>query len=275
MIRLTIALLLLGLGPALGPGQPVAESPSNPTAQNIVLIHGLGSSAGVWDEVVPLLAGSLKVWLFELPGHGSTAPVTDSTILRLADLLGEFIATNQIVYPTLVGHGMGGLIAMRFTFDHPAEVYRLVVIDAAPRQLATAEEKVTITRQIMANYDQFVAGRFLNMSPVAEVTDRIVDQALRTDSASFISLLLSSFDFDLTEELPRQAVPILVVGSSLLFPDPDRTRETLDQLGFGRARTVSFKRVDQAGHFIMLERPVHLASVILAFAVIDHDHHDH
>jgi pimeloyl-ACP methyl ester carboxylesterase len=237
--------------------------------REIVLIHGLGASAAVWDEVKPYLMGSMAVWTYELHGHGETQPMADPSVAREAEALAAFLRERDIVYPTLVGHGLGGMVAMRYTFDHPAVVYRLVVIDAAPRQLATEEEKRFVALSLLQDYDRFVAARYASYSPRDDISRRIVDMALKTHEATFIALLMSSFDFDLTDEMARQAVPILVLGSEMLFPAGSDTRTVLDQLGYGQARTVAFKRVAGAGHYVMLERPVHTASVLLAFAVTE------
>ena len=62
-------------------------------------------------------------------------------------------------------------------------------------------------------------------------------------------------------------MPILVIGSNFLFPEPARSRARLDELGFDTARTISFKHVPGTGHFVMLERPAYVASVILFFII--------
>jgi pimeloyl-ACP methyl ester carboxylesterase len=233
----------------------------------IVLVHGLGSSAAVWDELVPYLQGC-EVWTYELPGHGSSPPLPGLTLSTAVEDLARFIAEHDIVYPSLVGHAMGGVIAMRYALDHPRDVKRLVVIDAAPKQLATPEQKMQITDGLTKDYDRFVARMFLNMSPRKDVTERVLDQALRTDSASFITLLMSSFDFDLTADLPGLTPPLLVIGSQLFFPDKDNVRSELDRMGFLLAPTINFKRLADIGHFPMLEQPAYLASIIRAFILL-------
>ena len=122
---------------------------------------------------------------------------------------------------------------------------------------------------LLHDYDRFVAESYARMSFDPEITRRVVDQALKTDRASFTSLLMSSFSFDLTEELPRQAVPILLVGSAMLLPSDQNIPQQLDALGYGDARTISFKRVDRTGHFIMIEQPDFLASLIMAWCQLN------
>jgi len=237
----------------------------------IVLVHTIGSSAEVWHAVATRLKESFRVYVYELPGHGATPPRPGLSIADAAADLERFIDDNNLVYPTVVGHGMGGLIAMSYVFDHPAMVKNLVVIDAAPRQLADADQKIEISKQLLTNYDQFVAGYFMQLSQREDIADRLVDQALRTHQASFTELLMSSFDFDLSEELPLQAVPILVVGSGMLFPDPrtEAVMARLGAIGYASTRNLNYKVIPASGHFVMLEKPAFLSSVIAAYAAMD------
>jgi pimeloyl-ACP methyl ester carboxylesterase len=265
---LVVATAAAVLAPALATAQVGWD---NRYQQELILIHSIGSSASVWDEMVPFVSSGMTVWTYELPGHGTTPPISSPTIEKIADGLADFIREHGIDYPALVGHGMGGMIAMQYTFDHPQDVYRLIVIDAGPKQLVTEEMKVQIAEALATDYDRFVASRYLDVSPREEIAERVMDQALKTDATTFASLIMSSFDYDLTPKLPLQSVPILVVGSGTFFPDASLAPALLDQIGYAEARSISFKHMEHTGHFVMLERPVYLASVILAFTATQHD----
>ncbi len=261
--------LMTAAGPAIAQDQG-AQQAAGPVQgrgeMEMVLIHGLGGSAAIWDDILPYLQNTFQVYTFELSGHGKTQPIVNPSITAEVGRLREFLKANDIVYPTLVGHGMGGMIALQYSLDHPADVHRLIVMDSAPRQMADQEVKTHVADELMNNYDRFVATRYLNMSKDEAVSQKVVDIALRTDSASFISLLMSSFDFDLTKRLRTLSVPMLVIGSEFMFPDPDNSQQVLKSLGWANARSLTFKRID-SGHFMMLERPVYTASVLLAFGV--------
>ncbi len=266
---LTASLLLVLMS---GATVATAQEPAPPLLEGrgefeMVLIHDLGSNAKVWQEVEPYLRGTFKEWTFELSGHGTTQPVAKPGIAAEAARLAKFLEAEGIAYPTLVGHGVGGMIALRYALDHPSQVHRLILLDTTARQLSTPEQQKETAASLAVNYDETVARRYLSMSPSQDVTDRILDDALRTDSASFIGLLMSTNGFDVTKELGGLTVPLLIVGSELMFPEGVDSRHVLEHAGFGFARTLSFKRVEQAGHFMMLERPVYLASVLLAFGV--------
>jgi len=262
MNRILCCLLLLSLAlPA------AAQAPVERTSDyDLVLIHGLGGNATIWEDTIPLLELVFNVWTFELPGHGTTPPIADATIETVSQELEDYIAEHGIRRPTLVGHGMGGLLALRYAFDRPDAVNRVALIDCAPKQLATDEQKAAVADQLVRNYDRFVAGYYLNMSPREEVNQKAVDMALRTDQVTFQQLLLSSFDFDVTEELKQQSIPILLIGSAMLFPDPAHARRAMELMGFGDARAITYKTMPEVGHYMMIEQPGYLASTIIAFA---------
>ena len=231
----------------------------------LVLVHGLGAQADIWNDLLPFIVNQFRVHVYELHGHGSTEPLPEPSILAETDALRAWILEQGLVYPTLVGHGLGGMIAMQYTMDHPADVDRLVVIDAGPRQIAAEEHKQNVARSLRDDYDRFVASRYVGISPDPEVCDQAVDWALRTDAVTFTNLLLSSFDWDITERLANQSVPMLVVGSHSYLPEAGYEREFLQQYGYDAARVLSFKRIPEVGHYLMLEKPSYLASVLTVY----------
>lgn len=263
-----LSLLLIAL--SLAAPTAAQDAPARTSDYDLVLIHGLGGNATIWEDVVPMLRLAFNVWVFEMPGHGTTPPIPDASIETFSQELEDYILENGLERPTLVGHGMGGLVAMRYAFDRPDAVNRLVLIDCAPKQLATDEQKAAVADQLVHNYDRFVAGYYMNMSPREKVNEEVTDIALRTDQITFQQMLMSSFDFDVTDELKRQSIPILLVGSAMMFPVPSQAAQTLERMGFGDARAIAFKTMPEVGHYMMIEQPGYLSSTIIAFAGLKH-----
>jgi pimeloyl-ACP methyl ester carboxylesterase len=231
----------------------------------VVLIHGLGADASVWDNVSGLLHNSMHVVTYELHGHGSTPPLESPTIAAEAAALGDWLRANDLPYPTLVGHGLGGMIALQFALDHPADVRRVVLIDATPRQLASPQEKEALAKSLLEDYDHFIANRYFMVSKDDKIAHKAVDMALRTDSTTLASLLLSTFGWDVSKRLAGFSVPMLIVGSDNFLPEPGNERATLASYGFGPSRTLHFKRLAGTGHYVMLEQPGQLASLLLVY----------
>lgn len=268
---LSLLLVILVLAPHAG-AQTAAADSTNVTPHsniNMVLIHGVGSSAGAWEKLVPFLERGFRLWLYEIPGHGDNAPISNLTIESATMDLTNYLEENDVTRPIMVGHGLGGMIAMNYAYRYASDVRKLVIIDAAPVQLASRETKTRIAEQLMNNYDKFIADYFLGLSAQHEVTKVIVDQAMRTDPVSVTQLLMSSFDFDLTAELGFQDTPILVIASATMIPNPEIAVDQLDAMGYVKASTLNYKAMTDAGHFVMLEQPLPVAGAIIGFSITE------
>ncbi len=100
----------------------------------ILLIHGLGSRAEDWANLMPLLKRSgFHVYAIDLLGYGSSARPTNATysIPEEAGYVEDFLADRRLNHVSIAGWSMGGWVAMRVALDQPQRVERLVLCDAA------------------------------------------------------------------------------------------------------------------------------------------------
>jgi esterase len=106
----------------------------SPGAPPMVLLHGLGDSAADWEAVIPGLARGYRVYALDLRGHGGSAqPGRYSFELMRDDVLG-FCAAVEIASCVLIGHSMGGMVAVLVAEKSPGLLTRLVLEDVtAPR----------------------------------------------------------------------------------------------------------------------------------------------
>lgn len=97
----------------------------------IVLLHGPGESAFWWMRVIPDLVTTHRVIVSDLPGHGASV-VTDNVLDAdsVVAWLGELIEQTCSTPPTLVGHLLGGAIAVRFANDQGDRLEGLVLVDS-------------------------------------------------------------------------------------------------------------------------------------------------
>jgi 3-oxoadipate enol-lactonase len=103
-----------------------------PGAPPMVLLHGLGSDGSAWEEVAAAFGDSHRVYTPDLRGHGvSDWPGTYSFELMRDDVLG-FLDALDLGRVTLVGHSMGGTVALLFAEEYPHRLERLVIEDSPP-----------------------------------------------------------------------------------------------------------------------------------------------
>jgi len=105
-----------------------ASDPENPV---LVLLHGIAGSSRTWDEVIPSLARDFTVVAPDLLGHGESAkPRGDYSLGAYASGLRDLLAVLGHDRATIVGHSLGGGIAMVFAYQFPERTERMVLVDS-------------------------------------------------------------------------------------------------------------------------------------------------
>ena len=97
----------------------------------VLLLHGITSSATTWDDVLPWLAERHTVVAPDLLGHGESAkPRGDYSLGAQANALRDLMAVLRHDRVTVVGHSLGGGIAMQFAYQYPELCERLVLVSS-------------------------------------------------------------------------------------------------------------------------------------------------
>ena len=112
----------------------------------LVILHGLYGSSDNWYSIAKELSVSYKVYLLDLRNHGHS-PHSDS--MTFADMCGDvmdFFQLHNIEKAALIGHSMGGKVAMQFALFHPEKIEKLIIVDIAPRSYMSLMEP---SRQVL------------------------------------------------------------------------------------------------------------------------------
>lgn len=97
----------------------------------LVLIHGIGDSSATWAELIPDLARRHTVIAPDLLGHGaSDKPRADYSVAAYANGVRDLLTALGIESATLVGHSLGGGVAMQFAYQFPERTERLILVSA-------------------------------------------------------------------------------------------------------------------------------------------------
>jgi pimeloyl-ACP methyl ester carboxylesterase len=112
----------------------------------LVLLHGLGSSHLTWSAVDTALAQRFTVYELDLPGFGYSDKPANFTSARVeASFVDHFLAGRGVERATVIGHSMGGDVALWLGAEHASRVERLVIVDAAEIGEAAAVFKLAAT----------------------------------------------------------------------------------------------------------------------------------
>ena len=98
---------------------------------SVVLIHGMAGSLTTWDAVFADLARSCEVIAVDLPGHGMSSRLRgDYSLGSLAAAVRDILDALEVRTATIVGHSLGGGIAMQFMYQFPERCDRLVLVSS-------------------------------------------------------------------------------------------------------------------------------------------------
>jgi len=107
----------------------------------LVILHGLYGSSANWMGIARKLGGHFTVWSPDLRNHGLSPHHPDHTYKSMKDDLSEFFEEHHLASASLLGHSMGGKVAMWFAADYPEKVNNLIVADIAPKNYFLLEDE--------------------------------------------------------------------------------------------------------------------------------------
>ncbi len=111
----------------------------------VIILHGLFGQSDNWVTVGRRIADQFHVYIPDQRNHGQSPHTAVHSFPAMADDLAEFIEDHQIENPFLIGHSMGGKVAMTYALENPGKVQKLVIVDISPRKYP---ERITHTQII-------------------------------------------------------------------------------------------------------------------------------
>lgn len=251
---------------------------------DVILIPGLASSAHVWDATVAHLSATHRVHVVQVagfagaaPGSNATGPMLEPTVAALHD----YIAANHLQGAAVIGHSLGGLMAMRLGIAHPGDAGRIMIVDSLPyagMMFGPAATPAVVEPQVRAMRDQLVAGTQeayaaaepqqmarLIKSHGAEA-DAAVAAASASDRRVVANALYDDMTTDVRPDLARITAPV-----TILYPwdattgAPQQMFDALYTGAFAPLRHGKVERIDGSYHFIMIDQPVVFLQKVDAF----------
>jgi pimeloyl-ACP methyl ester carboxylesterase len=194
----------------------------------VVMIHGFLDSHKTWRRNEYVLAHNHRVYTIDVLGFGSServrAPIY--TLKKQAACLKEFFEAQNIERAAVIGHSMGGALALQFAYDFPDLVHKLVLVapatfiyGALPRNGMKTMPR-SITRGVLGIYEKIQGDRANPVRFAYGDPERITPDAIqirntmmrvRGQHDALISMTKSKRDANVPQELHKVDVPTLIV----------------------------------------------------------------
>jgi pimeloyl-ACP methyl ester carboxylesterase len=225
---------------------------------DVILIPGLTASREIWDGTIAAVPG-YRYHLVQVAGFAG-APAAGNAkgevVAPLAEEIARYIKANRLRRPFLVGHSMGGTVAMMVAARHPGRVGKLMVVDMLPQPaglVGASAAGVKGLADALRDLSDSPAGRDLVQGAIRMFGGEQPDTR-RSDPDVVARATHDLAVTDLTGELASISAPLTVVYASpnrRSGPSFDRTYAAA-YAGKDGAKLV---RIDRSGHMIMYDQP--------------------
>ncbi len=123
--------------------------------QPVIILHGIFGISDNWVTIGRRLAEKFEVFILDQRNHGQSPHNDTFNYFALAEDLFEFIEDHQLTNPILIGHSMGGKVAMNFALEHPHRVDKLIVVDMSVRAYPARQQHMDILNAMSSiNFDE-------------------------------------------------------------------------------------------------------------------------
>ena len=252
----------------------------------LLLIHGLSSYSSFWEyQVEPLAAAGFRVLAVDLPGFGaSDKPDAPYTPPWYADQLDGLLSKLGVERATLIGHSMGGQVAITYALAHPDRTERLVLAAPAgierfsPGEAAWMRDYFHEERALESGEEAIRANFHAVFNRWDEGVERLVSERVRVrDTADFAATSVAvsrcvagMLDHPVADRLGELAVPTLIVFGTddRLIPNPVYHGGRTAGVGKAGAAAIPGAQlvlVSGAGHAVFHDDPTRFNDAVLAF----------
>jgi N-formylmaleamate deformylase len=236
----------------------------------VLLIPGLTCPGAVWDETVARYQQQYQCHVVTLAGFGgAAAPAsTDQLLLSVRDQLLGYIKAQQLQQPAVIGHSLGGFLALWMSTTQPEAVGPLVIVDSLPFLSAVQNPALTaeqakpmaenMRQQMSKGKMTMAAERRMVGSLVADTAarTRVARWGLASDPATVAQAMYDLSTTDLRSDIARIKQPVLVLGAWAAYKPYGSTKESTKAIFEQQYAQLPQHRIEMSEggyHFLMYD----------------------
>lgn len=249
----------------------------------LILIPGLASGAWAWQDTIRRFGKDHTIYVLTLPGFDGRAAVAGKGMAAAQESVRELIESRKLKRPVLIGHSLGGTIALALAAAHPALVRGVVAIDGLPVLPGTEdwppEQRASMVAMIntpkplpspaafAAQQQQFMRGTgTLDMARA----DELAKLTAKSDAAAVTRYMADGVGVDIRNALPSIKAPVLVIApyspvDNAQQPMTETVKADYYEMLLKGTPELTVKTVAPARHFVMFDQPELLGEAIRTY----------
>lgn len=261
-ITIILSLCLAAISMAQNPAIVVEK---NGKGAPVIFLPGFTCPGKVWNQTIENLKGNNQHFIVSYAGFGGIAPIKMPWYETIKKELIKYIQEQKLQNITIIGHSMGGTLALDIASEIPNLVSKLVVVDGLPcmRDLmmpgVSADQiqyKSAYNEQLLKmNDESFLKNATMfskSMTNKADKVDILIDWSIKADRETYVYGYTDLLKTDIRPALSKITAQVMVLGAS--FPAKDMVEKTLNKQ-FENLPNKTIEVVPDSRHFIFFDQP--------------------
>ena len=234
--------------------------------KTVLLIPGVTVPGESWDTVVNQLKDNYECHVVTLAGFAGKKAIDFPWLSQVNDALEEYIKQNKLTNLTVIGHSLGGTIAVWLASRENNEISKIVLVDALPAAGAImfpnfnpedlAYDSPFNNQQLSmseSEFEQMAQSMAQGMSLNPETQKRIKDWIISADRKTYVYGYTDYLKLDLREDLKNISIPTTIIAADKPFGKEMVTQTYKSQ--YANLEKYNLIIADNSAHFVMFDKP--------------------
>ncbi|MCY7276838.1 MAG: alpha/beta hydrolase [Phormidesmis sp. CAN_BIN44] len=231
---------------------------------SLVFLHYFAGSSESWSEVIIQLQKTNHCIAPDLPGFGDSQPIKEPTVEAVSKIIAELIHQLDLQHYILIGHSMGGKVALALAANQPSGLRSLILLAPSPPTPEPIEPSER-SRLLKTHGNRLAAeetAHKITSQPLSDIAlDRVIQDNLRSSRIAWQAWLECGSRQDISSVMSDITVPVLVIVGA---DDPVIPKSLLEQDVIDSIANAQLVIVPNAGHLLPIETPQAIVDLIQA-----------
>ncbi|MCE4065749.1 alpha/beta hydrolase [Chryseobacterium gleum] len=229
--------------------------------QSLIFIPGFASSGDVWSETASKFENNFSCYTLTMAGFAGTKPQAEASFKDWENGIAAYIRNNKIDKPIIIGHSMGGGLALAIAADYPELAGKIIIVDALPCLAAMSDPNFTskenndcsstITQLTAMNDEQFrkmQAQAIPRLLADPSMQETVIGWSVKSDRKTFAKMYCDFFNTDLREKIKNIQCPSLILLESFFV----NLKPTIESQ-YRNLKNANMQYASKGLHFIMYD----------------------
>ncbi|MBV8328042.1 alpha/beta hydrolase [Chryseobacterium sp.] len=195
--------------------------------QSLIFIPGFASSGEVWNETTAKFEKNFTCYTLTMAGFAGTRPGADASFKDWEKEIAAYIKNNKIEKPIIIGHSMGGGLALAIAADYPQLIGKIVIVDTLPCLAAISDPKFTskenndcsstinkLTAMTDEQFRQMQTQAIPRLLADTSMQETVISWSMKSDRKTFAKMYCDFYNTDLRQTIKNIQCPSLILLES-------------------------------------------------------------